>query len=122
MLRFLDTRKAAPYVLALLAAACALLSKGSTVILPLVLFLCAWWKQRRVTRADLLSLLPFFLLSAGAAVVTIQFQSRIIDAGVLLTPLPARIARAGHAIWFYLGKDLWPARPLRHLSEVEARR
>jgi len=109
-LRFVETRKAAPLLLALGAAACALLSKGSTVILPLVLLLCAWWKQRRVTRSDLLCLLPFFLLSGAAALVTIHFQSRIIDAGVIPAPLPARIARAGQAIWFYLGKDLWPLR------------
>jgi tetratricopeptide (TPR) repeat protein len=107
-LRFLEVRKPAPYLLALLATACALLSKGSTVILPLVLLLCVWWKHRRPTPSDLLSLLPFFLLSAAAAAVTIHFQSRVIDTGVLPTPLPARIARAGHALWFYLGKDLWP--------------
>lgn len=107
-LRYLETRKAAHCLIALLAAACALLSKGSTVILPVVLLLCAWWKQRRVTRADLLALLPFFLLSAGAAIVTIHFQSRIVDA--VPAPIPVRIARAGQAIWFYLGKDLWPVR------------
>lgn len=107
-LRFLEIRKAAPYVLALLAAACALLSKGSTVIIPLVLLLCAWWKQRRVTGSDLLRLLPFVLLSGAAALVTIHFQARGVPAGVLSTPLPARIARAGVAIWFYLGKDIWP--------------
>ncbi len=107
-LRFLDVRKAPPYFLALLAAACALLSKGSTVILPIVLLLCAWWKLRRVARADFLALIPFVLLSGMAALVTIHFQSRVIDTGVLPTPLPARILRAGHALWFYLGKDLWP--------------
>jgi len=107
-LRFLETRKAAPCLLALLVTACALLCKGSTVILPIVLLLCVWWKQPRVTRHDLLCLLPFFLFSGAAAIVTIHFQSRIIDAGVLPVPLPARVARAGRAIWFYLGKDIWP--------------
>jgi tetratricopeptide (TPR) repeat protein len=107
-LRFLEVRKARPYLLALLFAACALLSKGSTVILPLVLLLCAWWKQSRVTRDALLTLVPFVLLSGAAALVTIHFQARVIDAGAVPAPLLARIARAGHAIWFYLGKDLWP--------------
>jgi Flp pilus assembly protein TadD len=114
--RFLEVRKARPYVIALIAAACALLSKGSTVILPVVLLLCAWWHERhpgrpaRAMRADLLSLIPFFLLSAAAALVTIHFQSRVIAAGVVPAPLAARIARAGRALWFYLGKDLWPVR------------
>jgi tetratricopeptide (TPR) repeat protein len=109
-LRFLDHRKAAPYLLALLATACALLSKGSTVILPVVLLLCAWWKERRVTRADMLCLLPFFGLATVAALVTIHFQSRVLAAGFVPAPLPERIARAGYAIWFYLGKDVWPLR------------
>jgi tetratricopeptide (TPR) repeat protein len=107
-LRFLDCRKAGPYLFALAAAACALLSKGSTVILPLVLLLCAWWKLRRITLQTLLTTLPFFLLSAAAALVTIRFQARVIDASASAAPLAARIARAGHALWFYLGKDLLP--------------
>jgi tetratricopeptide (TPR) repeat protein len=108
-LRFLENRKIGIYSLALAAAACALLSKGSTVILPAVLLLCAWWRERRITRHAVFSILPFLLLSAAAAIVTIHFQSRVIDAGVAPTPLPARIARAGHALWFYLGKAVWPA-------------
>jgi len=105
-LRFLDSRKIAPWLLALAATALALLSKGSTVILPLVLLLCLWWKQRRVRGCDLLWLLPFFLLAALGALATIHFQSRLVEAAP--APMPERIARAGHAIWFYLGKDVWP--------------
>ena len=107
-LRFLQSRTLHPYLLALAATACALLTKGSTVILPLVLFLCLWWKQPRFTHRDALPLLPFFLLSAAAAIVTIRFQARVIDPSVLPIPLAVRIARAGHALWFYLAKDLCP--------------
>jgi protein O-mannosyl-transferase len=111
-LRFLETRKATHYLLALAAAACALLSKGSAVILPFVLLLCAWWKHRPAGCGciDRIAVSPFLLLSGIAAVVTIHFQSRVIDATALPAPLPACIARAGHALWFYLGKDLWPLR------------
>jgi len=109
-LRFLEARKPVPYLLAIAAAVCALLSKGSTVILPVVLFLCVWWRQRRLTLSALISLLPFCFLSAVAAFVTIHFQARVIDPGVLSVPISARIARAGHALWFYLGKDLFPVR------------
>ncbi len=108
-LRFLETRKISLWILALLAAACAFLSKGSTVVLPLALLLCIWWKQRRIRGGDLLWLLPVFLLAAAAAAVTIHFQSRVIDTGNLPVPLGVRIARAGQAIWFYLGKDIAPA-------------
>ncbi|HEX4085930.1 MAG TPA: tetratricopeptide repeat protein [Chthoniobacteraceae bacterium] len=109
-LRFLETRKAGDYALTIGAAACAMLSKGSTVILPVALLLCAWWKRRRITWADIVALLPLFLLSGIAALVTIHFQARVMDAYVAPAPVAARIARAGEAIWFYLGKDLWPVR------------
>jgi tetratricopeptide (TPR) repeat protein len=107
-LRFLKMRTVGPYLLTLAAAACALLSKGSTVVLPVVLLLCACWKLRRISRWEVLTLLPLFALSVAAAVVTVRFQARVIDTGVLPVSLAARIARAGHAVWFYLGKDLWP--------------
>jgi len=113
-LRFLERRGEGDYVLALLAAACALLAKGSTVILPVILLLCLWWRQRRVAWKDLFLLIPFAVLSGVAALVTIHFQSRVIDPTVAPVPLEVRIARAGDAIWFYLAKDLWPA----HLCAV----
>jgi tetratricopeptide (TPR) repeat protein len=106
-LRFLENRKAADYCLMLLSAACAMLSKGSAVILPLALILCAWWRRRPLR--DYLLLLPVAALSLLAALTTIFFQARVIDAHAAAAPLAARIARAGEAIWFYLGKDLWPA-------------
>ena len=113
-LRFLETRKLLPYCVALVATGCALLSKGSTVVLPVILLLCAGWKLRRVTRAELLHLIPFFLFAAAAAFVTIHFQDRAIAADSVPPPLDLRIARAGHALWFYLGKDVLPL----HLSAI----
>jgi tetratricopeptide (TPR) repeat protein len=107
-LRFLKRRNPAPYIFALLAAACALLAKGSTVILPGTLFLCVWWRRRRVGWGDLLALTPFVMLSVAAALVTIHFQSRVIDTGVAPLAMVGRVARAGQAIWFYLAKDIVP--------------
>jgi tetratricopeptide (TPR) repeat protein len=107
-LRYLEGRKAGPYILALTAAACALLAKGSTVILPGILLLCVWWRERRIGWRDLLALVPFGVLSGVAALVTIHFQRRVMDPGVAPAPMAGRIARAGQAIWFYLAKDIWP--------------
>src|SRR5439155_1020784 len=59
------------YVLALACFVCAILSKPSTVMLPPVLGLCAWWQRGRLERRDVVALAPFFALSALAAGWTI---------------------------------------------------
>jgi protein O-mannosyl-transferase len=106
-LRYAETRKLSSCLLAIAAAACAFLSKGSTVVLPLILLLCLWWKNAR--GAAWATVAPVSLLAALAACVTIHFQKRIIDPGADPFSIAARFARAGQALWFYLAKDLWPA-------------
>ncbi len=99
------------YVLALGFALLAILSKPSTVMLPVALALCAWWRRGRVLRTDIVPLVPFFLLSALAAGWTIweqKFNSGAIGPEWNQT-LPERFAIAGRVIWFYLGKLAWPA-------------
>jgi tetratricopeptide (TPR) repeat protein len=99
------------YVLAIACAVLALLSKPSTVMLPCALVLAVAWVRRRITLRDVLALAPFFALSAFAAGWTIweqKFHSGAIGPEWSQTFLE-RIAIAGRAIWFYLGKLLWPA-------------
>lgn len=91
-------------------AVLALLSKPSTVMLPIALGLCGWWKSHRVTWSDALRLSPFFALSALAAGWTIweqKFNSGAIGEAWNQT-LAERFAIAGRVIWFYLGKLVWP--------------
>jgi protein O-mannosyl-transferase len=113
-LGFSESHSRRTYALALLAAACAFLCKGSTVILPAVLLLCVWWMRNRVSLADLVSTAPFFALAAAMAWITVKFQYRLPEARDINVSSAFRLARAGDAIWFYLWKDLWPA----HLSAV----
>ena len=98
------------YLLSLLAFILALLSKTSTVMLPVVLLGCAWWKQGRVTRRDLVGTAPFFLLALGFGLLTVWFQQHQTMSGLATPPTSfwARLAGAGRAVWFYLGKALWP--------------
>src|SRR6202042_853328 len=51
-LRFETDNKRGVYVLAFAFGAAAMLSKPSTVVLPLVLLLCVWWERRRWQRSD----------------------------------------------------------------------
>ena len=98
------------YAWALLFAVLAILSKPSTVMLPVVLGLCSWWVRGRIERAEIWRLVPFFALSALASGWTIweqKFNSGAIGEAWSQT-LPERFAIAGRVIWFYLGKLAWP--------------
>jgi len=98
------------YPLTLLFAALAMASKSSTVILPVVLCLCAWlvegrFRWRRVVRVG-----PIFLMSAIAAALamwTVDLQGVNTDTQWALN-WPQRLIGAGDAFWFYLGKLVWP--------------
>ena len=100
------------YTLALSLGALAILSKPSTVMLPVALGLAWWWLTKRWRWRQLLWLAPFGFLSAAAAGWTIweqKFHSGAIGATWNQT-FPERFAIAGRVIWFYLGKLLWPDR------------
>jgi tetratricopeptide (TPR) repeat protein len=98
------------YGMSLAAFALALLSKTSVVMLPFVLLLIEWWQHQKVTRADVLRVLPFFSLSLAMGLVTIWFQYHRAIAGDIIhdRSLLARLAAAGWAVWFYLAKAIWP--------------
>jgi protein O-mannosyl-transferase len=88
----------------------AVLSKPSTVMLPAVLALCLWWRKRRIHWADIATLVPFLLVSAVASAWTIweqKFHAGALGVEWAQTSLD-RLIIAGRAIWFYLGKLLWP--------------
>jgi tetratricopeptide (TPR) repeat protein len=98
------------YALALLGATLAILSKTSTVMLPVVLGLCWWWRDGRWRWRNTLWLTPFFFISAVAGAWTIWEQKH--HSGALgaewVQSWPERLVIAGRIVWFYLGKLLWP--------------
>jgi hypothetical protein len=103
-------RRVGESALVLLCAALAILSKSSTVMLPVVLALLVWWREGRVRARTLLALAPLVLLSAAASAWTIWEQQQ--HSGALGPEWEQsgaeRLAIAGRAIWFYLGKLAWP--------------
>src|SRR5437867_9483926 len=96
--------------LSLLFFILATLSKPSVVMLPVVLFLCIWWRTGQARWRDVVALAPFVLISALAGVWTIFEQK--FHAGATGTEWaqtwPDRLIIAGRAIWFYLAKLIWP--------------
>ena len=98
-------------ILLVLFAASAMLCKASTVILPVVLCLCAWWVEDRLRRRCLLAVLPIFAMSAVVILLSMAGQQvQMHDAATFqqARSWPERIISAGNAVWFYLGKLIWP--------------
>lgn len=102
------------YLGSLVSFASALLSKTVTCTLPVVLAMLLWWKRGRLTRRDVCSLAPFVAIGAALAWLTIWCEHRHIlrewAGGEWSLSLASRVLVAGRAIWFYVGKLLWPVR------------
>jgi Flp pilus assembly protein TadD len=100
------------YLLALVAFVGALLSKTSTVMLPVVLLAFAAWRRGRIVWRDWLPVAPFFALAVPFGLMSIWFQKHqaLVSVGEVLPPqsLVERLAMAGHVFTFYLGKALLP--------------
>jgi Flp pilus assembly protein TadD len=98
------------YGLSLMAFVLALLSKTSTVMLPVVLLACVAWQRGRITFRDLLRTGPFFILALGFGLMSAWFQKHQAMVGSTLQPESfwERLAMSGHVFWFYFGKALLP--------------
>src|SRR5271165_5317835 len=99
------------YALTLLFAALAMASKSSTVILPVILCLCAWWLEGRWHWRNVARVVPIFLMSIAASALSTWTQMLHLPAVVdpqWVRTWPQRLATAGDAVWFYLGKLVWP--------------
>ncbi|MFH0944001.1 MAG: tetratricopeptide repeat protein [Planctomycetota bacterium] len=98
------------YSLALLLFLAALLSKSVTASLPAVLLLLIGWRRSRPTMRELLLLLPFFVAGTLMVFMTAWVEAKVVGAERVEMGLSLldRVAVAGQAVWFYLGKLLAP--------------
>ncbi|HMG06197.1 MAG TPA: tetratricopeptide repeat protein, partial [Chthoniobacterales bacterium] len=99
------------YGLALVCYALALFSKTTACTLPAALLLVLWLKERRIDWRRLMEIVPFVALGLGMGLVTVWWerfhqgtQGELFQIGVA-----ERFLVASRALWFYLGKLVWPA-------------
>ena len=88
----------------------ALLCKTVTVTTPAALLVLRWWRNGRLQWRDVRPLLPFFALGLPIATLTVWIERVHVGAtgaAWSLSPLE-RVLIAGRAVWFYIGKLLWP--------------
>jgi Tfp pilus assembly protein PilF len=131
-LRYQDQRGVRAYLSSLLLFVCALLCKAHLVILPVVLVVLYAWQlpERFARRAFVRAVAPFFLVAALFSVVTVRFQNAraIAEFQIPIGGPASRIANAGKAAWWYLGKavspvHVWyemPGRPIETTPEALA--
>jgi tetratricopeptide (TPR) repeat protein len=102
--------RARRYALALLFATLAMLSKCSTVMLPVALALCWWWMEGRWRWRNAFGLVPFLMVSAAASGWTVWQQQNDAQAPgpAWAQTWPERFVIAGKDFWFYLWKLAWP--------------
>jgi tetratricopeptide (TPR) repeat protein len=100
------------YVLALILYTLALSAKTTACTLPAALLLIVWLQKKPIDRSRILQVVPFILLGLAAGLLTVwweRYHQGTRGALFALTPLE-RILVANRAIWFYLGKLIWPAK------------
>jgi protein O-mannosyl-transferase len=90
----------------------AMLAKSSVAMFPVVILLYGWWKKGRITAGDVRASVPFFAVSLGLGLITLWFQHhramQPAEIAVLAGGPLSRVADAGLALAFYLGKSVLP--------------
>ena len=98
------------YWLALCLYLCALLAKPATVALPVAVLLVVWWKRDKMGWRELLPLAPFLAVGMVMGLFTIWVEKHFVGAvgREWAFSFLERCLIAGRAVWFYLGKLVWP--------------
>ncbi len=111
-LGFDEGRRARWYAPATALFALALLGKSVTATLPAALLVVLWWRRGSLSwRSDVAPLVPWLAMGAAAGSVTAWMEATRVGASGadFGLGLADRFILAGRAIWFYLGKLLWPS-------------
>lgn len=108
--RFDQTRRRTYWGGAFALFALGLLAKSVIATLPAALLVVLWWKRGKLSRQDLLPVLPFFLICVPVGLFTAWMERKFIGAegAAFNFSLIERTLIAGRAIWFYLSKLAWP--------------
>src|SRR5271166_6629241 len=90
-----------------------MLAKTSVIMLPFVFLLYCWWKRDRIAWSDVRKIIPFLILALILGLITLGLQhihspDTVADQAINSRGPVIRLMAAGMAIFFYLGKFVWP--------------
>jgi protein O-mannosyl-transferase len=106
-----EVRLPRTYFVALAFFVLSLLCKTVTSTLPAAILVALWWKRGRLAwRRDVLPLLPWFAVGTGAGIFSSWVEKTYGGARgpEFDISFAARVLVAGRAVWFYIGKLIWP--------------
>jgi len=104
-------RRKFQYALSLIFFALALFAKTTACTLPAALLLILWLKKKSINLKRLAQIVPYLVIGLGMGLVTVwweRFHQGTEGKPFALDPLQ-RILLASRAVWFYVGKLIWPA-------------
>ena len=111
-LRYDRERKPLFYGLALGLFAAGLFAKTVIATMPAALLLLFWWRRKKLRwKEEMAPLAPFFIAGIGMGLLTVWVERTQI---ILTDALSSHLSFiqsgliAGRALWFYLGKLVWP--------------
>ncbi len=99
------------YVAALISQSLALFAKTTACALPAALLLTLWLQRKPINLRRALQVVPFLGAGAAMGIVSVWFERHhqyAVGQAFAVSPL-ARLLIASRAVWFYLGKLIWPA-------------
>jgi hypothetical protein len=98
------------YLTSIFLFVCALMSKTVTATLPVILLFILWWKKDKLKKWDWLAISPLFILGIVFGLSTVWLEVHHVGAlgDEWNLSLVGRFLLAGRAIWFYIGKLIWP--------------
>lgn len=100
------------YGLALILYLLALSAKATACTLPAALLLILWLKKKPITWKRIFQIIPFLVLGLAMGALTIWWERYHQGTSRALFPFLSPIERvlvASRAVWFYLGKLIWPS-------------
>ena len=113
-IKFLRPETAAPwrfYLLALFLHLLALFSKTTACTFPAAMVLALWLRREPLNRKRILQIVPFLLLGLALGLVSVWWEGHLgnyKEKFSLSFTFAQRLLLATRAVWFYLGKLVWP--------------